>query len=294
MTEITVYDDTIEKLELLESNYGDVEVDLSTAIGTNQAQEAARKFQKLRVGIEKIRTEANEEARNHIKAVNDKAKAIQARIQPLEERFAKPLKEKKERDKKVIAEIEERLIYAQNASVASIQESIDWIVRIDPQISKEVAKAIRNAKVELSEALEEAIEKEALKLKREEEQKELAVNYAIESIKSMVHDAFDWKQGRIKKAIDYLEGMTFDDEDYNGRAQEAEQVKQNVIHKLTKLYTTAEPDEVQPKSTLSKRDETLNSLLFLLDGDLKAGNDVLDAIIEGRVPNVKFMELEEY
>lgn len=302
MNDITIFDYSEQSLVMLEALYLDVEVDMNTEHGIENVKDAAKKFQKLRTGIDKIRKQANEEAQKHINAVNDKAKSILTRLEPLEARFAEPLKIRKQRYTNMLQKVESSGADCEGASVMYIGERLEWLdtLCIDefPEYKGEFSKALWAAKDEVADLFAKAHDRETKRKEEKEKNRALAIDFSIQSMKAHVFEATDWKRGRIEEAIDYLLELSFDEGDYGDREEEAERVRDEVVAKLEKLQLIAEEDDEpkpEPKKELNlKQVETLESLLYFVDGDCELAERLLDAIVDNKIPNVKFEGLEQY
>ena len=302
MNDLTIFDYSEQSLVMLEALYLDVEVDMNTEHGIANVKDAAKKFQKLRTGIDKIRKESNEEAQKHINAVNDKAKSILTRLEPLEARFAEPLKIRKQRYTNLLEKVNASESQCEGASVMYIGERLEWLdtLSIDefPEYKGEFSKALWSAKDAVSDLFAKAHDRETKRKEEKEKQRALAIDFSIQSMKAHVFEATDWKRSRIEEAIDYLLELSFDKGDYGDREEEAEQVRDEVVAKLEKLQSIAEDDDEptpEPKKELNlKQVETLESLLYFVDGDCELAERLLDAIVDNKIPNVKFESLEQY
>ncbi len=302
MNDLTIFDYSEQSLVMLEALYLDVEVDMNTEHGIENVKDAAKKFQKLRTGIDKVRKQANEEAQKHIGAVNDKAKSILTRLEPLEERFAEPLKIRKQRYTNMLKKVESSVADCEGASVLYIAERLEWLdtLCVDefPEYKSEFYKALWSAKDEMADLFARASIKEAKRKEENEKNRAIAIDLSIQSMKAHVFEAAGWKRGRIEEAIEYLLELSFDQGDYREREEEAERVRDEVVAKLKKLQLIAEEDDepkAEPKKELNlKQVETIESLLYFVDGDCALAERLLDAIVDNKIPNVKFEGLEQY
>ena len=302
--DLTDYDSTIDALRTLESVYATTQVDLSTPEGLEDAKDAAKKFQKLRTGVDKIRKGANEEAQRHIAEVNEKAKSILDRIEPLELRFSEPLKERKRAYERILNKLERSPQECENASAVYISERLTWIESIDtnqyPEFRSQLHQIVQAIKDEVTDMLTAAHIKEAERKAEQEKLRKLAIENSIESMKATVFEAIDWDKRRIEEAIDYLIELTFSPDDYHDRDKEAETTRDNVVQKLRALHKNAsetkEEEEAQETSLTQysvKQVETLESLLYLVYGDVAFAERILEAIVNNKIPNVTYNEFEQ-
>ncbi len=307
--ELTIYDTSLSSLATLEEFYSDSEINLNTKEGLEDAKGIAKKFQKLRTGVENIRKEANTEARAHIKAVDDKAKSIQARIEPLEMRYAEPIKKRKEGFEKQIQNIDNVVEVCAGRDSVYISECMEWLETINPydfaEYKKQCADSLFTAKDQLTTMFANVIEREAKEREEQERVNKMAIDAAINNMKVMVANAMDWKRSKIEEAIDYLNELLFDDGTYGDREKEAEQVRDEVIKKLGKLYAISEDETESPyQLTDSDQDapmfndcvadkpnhqqEALDALLYQLDGDVELAEKLLLNIQSGNVAHIYF------
>lgn len=260
-TELKIYANEEAALATLEEMYRDTSVDLSTKNGVKECKEIARKFQKVRTGIEKLRKEANSEARAHIKNVDDHAKSIQARVAPLEEKFAAPIKMRTARIKAGIDEIDGVIDECFGKGSCFIGEKLQWLEGVNTddffEFAKDAKASLFTANEKLTQMFNEAVQKESEELARQEEEARHRIDSVINGMKSKVADAMDFNKSAIGRVISDVESTKIDSS-FGDREQEAIQTKEKTINQLRKLHAMAEDEikeEEQISFTLDENDE---------------------------------------
>ncbi len=311
---LAIYDTASASLTELEAQFGEVAIDLSTKSGIDACKKTATKFQKLRTGVENTRKEANAEANKHIKSVNGQAKSIQERIAPLEERFAKPIKERKDRLTNSIKEIDGLVDVCQGQDSAFISGKLEWLECVDPldfaEYKKDCEASLFTANDKLTTMLVEASEREEEARKQVEREKQMKIDNSINQMKAMVADVFDAPRAVIQKAFDEVCDLVIDSS-YGDRQEEADEVKLATQKKLSKLIEMADDKEESSPfvdNMISEEDEAVfndciadakpvtesvnlraqsfSKLLEITQGDYDLSNTLLQEIEQGRLPGV--------
>lgn len=315
-TQLAIYNTAAASLAELEKQYKDVPVDLSTKEGLELCKETAKKFQKLRTGVERTRKDANADAQAHIKKVNGEAKDIQDRIAPLEDKFAKPLNERKERIKSGIAEIDNVVEVCRGRDSAFIGEKIQWLESVDVkdffEFQKDAKASLYTANEKLTELFTETLQREEEDRKQKERARIERIDSVINGLKGKAFDCMGKDKNTVQSVIDEVSAVIIDDS-FGEKKQEAEQTKSMVIQQLEMMLSNApEPqveeapsfvlDESDPDAgmftdcvadsdvvKLTPREDTVNALLDVLGGDIEAVDAVMSAIESGKVPYIKAM-----
>lgn len=323
---LAIYDAAKASLAELEKEFGDVIFDTSNKKGFTECKAVATKFQKLRTGIEKTRKDANADANAHIKRVNEYAKGLQERIAPLEERFAAPNKEYKEKLKALIAKVDSIPDVCNGRDSAFISEQMQWLETVngdhlyEAKEKKDLNASLFTANEKINALFEEALAKEEQERIQKEEQEKRRIEGIISGMKAKVSDAMDWSAGPIKEAIEEVE-LTIIDDSFGDRQEEAKKVQSDTIKKLNKLLALADDDEEEELPFIPKQEEpsfeldeddedaemfkdcvadagpqseavnfraaAFDKLLELTGGDYDLSNTLLQEIESGRVPGVQ-------
>lgn len=245
-TELKIYANEEAALATLEELYSNEVVDLSTQEGVKSCKDIARKFQKVRTGIEKLRKEANSEARAHIKNVDDHAKSIQSRVAPLEEKFALPIKLRTERIKAGISEIDGVVDACFNKGSEFIGDKLQWLESVNTddffEFSKDAKASLFTANEKLTQMFNEAVQRESEERKRQEEALKQQIEMVINGMKSKVADAMDWNKPQIEEAVREVSAIAID-ASFGDREQEALATKEKTIKQLEKLHAMADDVE---------------------------------------------------
>ena len=296
---ITSYDDALASLAELELFYQDIIVTLNSPEEVEDTKAIARKFQKLRTGVEEIRKKANEEAQHHIRKINEEAKVIQARIAPLEDKFALPLKERKARFKKRIQEIDEIVGLCQGKDSEFIGKQLEFLSSINPEhfaeFKKDCLNSLYTANDQLTDMFSDAVHHEQEQKEKEEEARLALVSASINILKALPFDSIGADKETIKMAIETAEGMVIDSR-FGATQKEALSVRDAVITQLKILMESA-PDStemnvpvidepVKKNKISSDKEETRSYLLGLLVGDLDTVNLIMHELTKGLIPGV--------
>lgn len=294
-TEIKIYEQEEQALATLEDLFKDVSVDLSNKEGIDSCKDAARKFQKVRTGVEKLRKEANSEARAHIKSVDDKAKSIQARIAPLEEKFAAPLKLRTARLKAGIDDIDAVVEQCIGKDSTFIGEKLQWLetVNVDDffEYKKDAKASLFTANDKLTDMFNVAIQKETeeaeAKKRQEEEAKRIAeeqkrqkITSRIQEIQGLGFAMFNASSSDIAATIKTLQSNEPTAEEFEDRYPEALQAHETVIANLTQLQQQKEHAEAmqtaqKPEPEMEKPEEKPEAPFALPEEEQAVFNDVV-------------------
>ncbi len=302
--QLTIYDTASASLTELESMYANGIVDLSTKDGLKDCTETARKFQKLRTGVEKTRKEANAEANKHIKLVNGEAAKIQDRIEPLESRYAKPLKERKERFKSALAEVDNLPTVCFGKDSAFIGEKLEWLETVKPtdyaEMKKDFEASIFTATDKLTTMMNDAVLQEIEEAERKEKELAQRIDNCINSMKAEIMDCFGKDAFAINQAWKRIYNTIIDDS-FGERQEEAEQVRERVLAQLQQMEDMLPKEEpVKEEATITKtvkakssaptaEEVTTNELLEFFDGDIDTVNRLVNAINAGKFTHVRIL-----
>lgn len=281
-TELKIYANEEAALATLEGLYSNEVVDLSTQEGVKKCKYIARKFQKVRTGIEKLRKEANADARAHIKNVDDHAKSIQARVAPLEEKFAAPVKMRTARIKAGIDEIDGAISDCFGKDSVFIGEKLQWLETVNTddffEFAKDAKASLFTANEKLTQMFNEAVQRETEDRIRRESEFKQRIEAVINGMKSKVADAMDWNKPQIEEAVREVSAITIN-ASFGEREQEALATKEKTIKQLEKLHTMAEDVE-----------ESGDDLPYMLDDSDQDAAMFTDTVADNRHDRVSTTE----
>ncbi|CAH9015627.1 putative coil containing protein [Vibrio phage 137E35-1] len=277
---IAIYHASEAALIALEEMTKDAVVDLTTKQGIEDCKEAANKFMKVRTGIEKLRKDETKEQREYVAKVNDQAKAITARILPLENKFKAPLNERKDAFKAKIAEIDAMPSLHENSNSEAISVAIGELEAIVPsdfaEFQKDCKASLFTANDKLTEMLSKAIAKEEEDRKAEEErqrqeeererqaeliaanEKREAIQKRITNLQQIPLSLMGKSAKEIKTKLEKMEAYTPSAEDFEDRLQEVESMMQVTIGQLNMMLEQAKQlEEMQAQQAAAVQPEPI-------------------------------------
>ena len=310
---LAIYDVASASLAELEKQFAKAPIDVTSKDGFEDCKKTARKFLKLRTGVEATRKQANAEANAHIKKVNGQAKLIQERIAPLEERFAAPINEYKDKFKALVAEVDNLPDVCAGRDSAFIGEKMQWLETVngdhlyDSKERKDLNASLFTTNEKLNDIFAETIAKEQEEEQRRQFKEKQRIDNCINSMKAEIMDCF----GKDAETINQAWKRTYNtiiDESFGDRHEEAETVRSQVMAQLEQMEQQAEqtqavisdavstgfstggkhisPEEVYKEPERNLRVEAFEKLIELTEGDYDMANTIRQEIEQGRVPGI--------
>lgn len=261
-TYIDAYNEFEANLVQLEEQTKDAVVDLTTKQGIKDCQDAAKRFMKVRTGVEKARKEITKDSRDYINKVNDDAKAITARILPLEHKFKAPLEQRKQAFKDKLAEIDAMPSVHANSSSEVISAAIGELSEIQPtdfaEFKKDCEASLFTANDKLTDLLSQAVAREEAERKAEEERKRQAeeaerqakalaeqqkrekIQARITKLQQVPLGLMGKKAKEIKETLDKMKDYEPTAEEFEERLTEVQGMMQITIGQLEMMLTQAQ------------------------------------------------------
>jgi hypothetical protein len=308
MHEVIKYDITDAALDKLQEKYAEVP-DVNSKEGYEAVKSGIREVRKLRTSVEKKRKELKADALEYGRRVDAEAKRITDALLSIEEPMKEAKQEfdaKKEAEKqaKIRAEeerkqkIEDKIAAIKNSPVACVSassedietqikalEGIDVTVEEYEEYHPVAAAAKVEAVAHLKQLYDEAVRRETEDRLRAEEEERLAKEKAefeqqraAEEKKRKEEQAkIDAENERLRKEKEKLEAEQ--------RAEEERKAKEAEEKRLAEERKKQE--EADKKLQKKKRGESLSGINEIV-GDLEVSGNLLDAIVAGKIPNVRW------